>query len=254
MSNRLGEKISIDTMNEDLPYPGNQPPEDLFGSAQDSEAPFSMDAPKKKKAPKGASLEVDYDPKDQPAAKAPQATTPQTTTPQTTTKPTKKSSLQLQKFREAFGLQRITKVPYTVVRGDGSEGEVSMTFQLRAMSYEDYQWVVVKSTELTNIPIMFAWNMASTAISICAMDMELEEGKQPTPIHEVFEVEAENPSQVRDPYYPASTIRFLAAEALLEELRSSLYDVVEELHQAIEAKIGAQSRAAETEKAENPLV
>lgn len=247
MSNRLGEKIDINNISdEDLPYPGNQPPEDMFG-AQDAEAPFSMNAPKKK-ASKGANLEVDYDPKStQPVVQAP-------TPPTASVKPTKKSSLQLQKFREAFGLQRINKIPYTVVRGDGAEGEVSMTFQLRAMSYEDYQWVVVKSTELTNIPIMFAWNMASTAISICAMDVDLEEKAQPTPIHEVFDIEIENNNQVRDPYYPASAIRFLAAEALLEELRGSLYDVVEELHQAIEVKIGAQSRAADTEKSENPLV
>lgn len=247
MSDNLGEKVSI--VSDDLPYPGSAPPDDLFGSAQEAEAPFSMEAPVTTQV-KPDSLDVAYEPKVKKAV----AAKPEPKVQPKSTAQGKKPSLQLQKFREAFSLQRIKKVPHTVVRSDGEGGTVSMTFQFRAMNYEDFQWVAMKATELKDMPIAFAWNLTSAAISICAMDMELEENAQPTPIHEVFDIKVESPTQVRDPYYPTPNIRFAAADALLVELKSSLYDVVEELHQAIETHISAQSQMVEQEKTENPLV
>jgi hypothetical protein len=247
MSDNLGEKVSI--TSDDLPYPGSAPPDDLFDSAQEAEAPFSMDAPPAK-LNRSDSLEVAYEPKVKKAV----AAKPEPKAQPKSSVPTKKPSLQLQKFREAFSLQRIKKVPHTVVRNDGEGGSVSMTFQLRAMNYEDFQWVAMRATELKDMPIAFAWNLTSTAISICAMDMELEENAQPTPIHEVFDIKVEGATQVRDPYYPAPAIRFAAADALLLELKSSLYDVVEELHQAVDNTISSQSQLIEQEKDENPLV
>jgi hypothetical protein len=227
MSDNLGEKVSFP---DSLPYPGKQPPDDLFASAEDTDSAFDM-----------AEVQpVKVAPKVEPKVKTPVKSS------------TKKPSLQLQKFREAFSIQRIKKTPYKVVRTDSEGNEVSMTFQLRAMNYEDFQWVAVKATELSHLPLAFAWNLTSTAISICAMDFELDEGAEHTPIHEVFGIDVD--SKLRDPYYPPADVRFAAAESLLGELQASLYDVVEELHRAIDTHITSQSQSFEKEKAESPLV
>jgi hypothetical protein len=228
---KLGERIDVSSISDDdLPYPGQDKPvdEDPFSSAEEVTAPF------------GAVYTAD-------TVVPPKAPVKQATLP-----PKKKPSLQLQKFREAFGIKRITKVPHTVTyKGEGDEN-LSMTFHLRAMGYEDFQWALEQARNLTDLPLVVAWNLTSIAVSVCAMDFNFDPIALPTPTYLVFDVPTDN--QVRDPYYPPATVRFEAAAALMEELRGSFFNLVEELREALDTKIGGQYKTLSEEKVESPLV
>lgn len=212
---KLGTRIDVEQMKKaDLEYPGSEPPEDLFDSAETVEEPF-QDKPKAPEAPKSK-------------------------------KP--KLSKQLQKFRETFGRSQIKLKKHTITRYLDDGEKVSMTFGMRALNYEDYQWILIKAATMQDtIPFAFATNMTTVAMSVCSMDTE----NTTTPIHEVLGIEGNN---IQDPFYPPSKIRMEAAEALLDELKDSLYDVVEELYSEVVGYLDQQKKAIEQEKEqEGPL-
>ncbi len=224
MSN-LGERISV---SDDLPYPGSTLIEDLFSGAEDMSSPYAATT---------HTADTVVPPK--PAAKP-------------STVPTKKKpTLQLQKFREAFGVKSIEKVAHTLTSETIDGDALAVTFHFRALGYEDFQWALEKAKTLTDLPLVVAWNMTSLAVSICAMDINYSSDALPTPIYLVFDVTQEI---VRDPYLPQTSVRFAAADALLEELRGSFFNLIEELRDALEKKIGSKYRLLTEEKVENPLV
>jgi hypothetical protein len=256
--NRL-ERVSLDQINDDdLPYPGQNAPAG-FSGAEGIDAPFR--APAAQKAVKGNSIDVgDYDPTKPNAANkpvtqpAPQKAEPEPSKMQDPPKAKPKMTQQLQRFREAFGVKRVQIAPFTVVRKspDGSDN-ISCTFQFRGLKYEDFQWAVARATELTRVadlPLVAAWNLAATAISLCAFDFDLNEGDRPTPLHEIFGIQVEDSSQIKDPYYPVATVRMNAADMMLAELSESLFDFAVDLTNFVETNILTQTQAMVREKEE----
>lgn len=222
MSN-LGERIT-----DDLPYPGSTPIEDLFAAADEVSSPYATTA-------HTADTVVPPKPVQKPS----------------TTPPKKKPTLQLQKFREAFGVKSIEKVAHTLT-SETAEGDVmAVTFHFRAMGYEDFQWALEKAKTLSELPLVVAWNLTSLAVSICALDINYSSDSLPTPTYLVFDIAHD---VVRDPYLPQNAVRFAAAEALLEELRGSFFNLIEELRDALDKKVGSKYKLFAEEKVENPLV
>jgi hypothetical protein len=253
--NRLGDRVDIDQILEgDLPYPGQQQAPSAFSGAEGMDAPFKVSTGQSSSTNK-AGLDVgNYDPKSTAAQQTTKAAEkPIDKEPPVASKPTTANvSMQLRKFREAFGVKRISTKTY-VVKRQSEEGEVNFSFQLRQLNYEDYQWAVMKATEHSienDVPLMFAFHFATVAIAISAMDVDLAEGTKPTPIYEVFNIPVENTAHIRDPFYPATPIRTAAAALLFTELHDSLFDIVQELHDAVDEYVTNRSQAVQKEKEE----
>ena len=222
--NTLGEKVDTDAMREqDLQYPGSEPPEDMFADAEDTDAPF--EAAKAKKAAK--------------PTKKPRKVVEE--------KSEKKPTLQLQKFREIFGTSKIRVKEHTIYRKDGN-GQVSkITFGLRGLNYADYTWAL-ESTQKLDLAFAFAYNLTMVAISVCSLGVEDEAMK---PLHEVFGMAS---GGGKDPNYPEQETRFAVAEAMLGELQNSLYDLVDELNTVVVGLTeDARASIAEEKEAEGPL-
>ena len=122
-----------------------------------------------------------------------------------------------------------------------------MTFGFRGLGYEDYQFVVAKAYELTQNPQFssFGWMLA-----VCSMGVAHIDG---TPIWEALGFDPEKPEDVKDPMYPHLGLRILAAEAFLEELQSSFFDLVEELYKAYEREVDEGYYYKPKEQKETPL-
>jgi hypothetical protein len=257
---RLGDRIDVEAfVDEDLPYPGQEPPT-AFSAAESMDAPFGVTAGKS--VPTSSfGLDVgSYEP-TKPTAKVEKPTAPAKAEKPTDKEPPHKAkptaenmSVQLRKFREAFGVKRISTKSHTITRRSADDSEnVSITFQLRALNYEDYQWAIVKASDYSkenNIPLMFAWHFASVAISVCAFDVDLQKEARPTPVYEIFGIQADDPTQIRDPYYPVLLIRTAAADMFFQELVDTFYDVIQELHSVVEEYLVQQSQTLQKEKEE----
>ncbi len=241
---RLGEKFNV------LPYPGEIPPMGFAG--EDADAPFrpstqgtnapgifsqekSYPASKEQSEPQQAQKAPSPQPREQNAIFAASGDTG----PRTDVAKTR----QLSRFREIFGLKRIAVQNYTVTTGLDGE-EVSMTFSLRPLSHEDYQWVVnqAASIRVTDYTASLTFRLAVVAMAICGMEEGVvEQGGKTRPIWEVFGIQPEKPEQVRDPYYPQPWVRYEAATAMWNEVRNTFYDFIDEIYLAHETLINEQT-------------
>jgi len=173
--------------------------------------------------------------------------------------PNAKASFQLQRFRELFGLKRIDVQYYSITRK--LDGElVTMTFGLRPLNHEDYQWIVDKSADIQRLNAeqleismstswAFCFKQATVAMSVCTLDEGIRSRENPgTPIWEVLGIEPKDPVFVKDPNYPHTIIRVAAADAMLHELGGIFYDVVEDLNTAVAKLIDDIYRIEDQEK------
>ena len=251
----LGERVSVVPAGT-MPHPqgGFNP----WAAADDPDAPFQASADPAG-APQGPGRQVGYDPtgaEPAPTAK-PEKETVEAAPPVRGKRPiptAKPASTRendtLKKFREVFGLQRIEKVEATVSRKDpeNPNKEVTMRFGLRAMNFEDYQWVLSKTAALAQNPqfAYLAWKVAVVSIGVCSVD--------DTPLWEVFGFEPEEPEHVRDPMKPHVGLRLQTAEKWSEELMSStLFDTIEAIYIQYENSVDSQylpSKKEDTPKGE----
>lgn len=237
IENRLGEKV-------DLPYPG----EGEFG--EEISSPFKGNNAKKSS----------FSQPEKSHAQAPKEAQAPTQQPhQQAAVPTKADKIgattkQLDAFRRAFGLKRIPihrHVVHRVVEGE----KTSLTFSLRPMNHEDYQWAVEKaaSLRLSNITASLAWQVATVAISVASIDdHELDAEETATPIWKVFGLEPEKSQHVNDPFYPHHTLRFAAADLMWNETRETLFDFVNELAAVVEL-MEENDKKEQKAGEENPL-
>lgn len=155
----------------------------------------------------------------------------------------KKATTQLKKFRELFGIKRIDIKYHTITRKDTSGNEITMVFGFRALNYEDYQWLIEKTASIEDFNLenvektpmidMSKYRLALIAISLCTLDNEpITENKQGTPIWQIFGIEPNNEDYIKDPYFPHTSIRHEAAELMLQEIKTTLFDIVSELFDA----------------------
>lgn len=259
---RLGERVTVSELSE-APIQGGLPhPQDPWRNASGVDAPFQGAAPA---GPRRLGAETSYDPgagtlRDPLAeaqdarnrqAAAPVAAAPVVKKPEPkgmrpvppAAKASRKETTTLRRFRETFGLKRIDVVDAPLLRRDphDSSRNVEMVFGLRGINYEDYQWVLEKTQELMQNPALatFAWKIAFMSMGVASIDKE--------PIWEVLGFEPDNADHVRDPMYPHMGLRFQAAEAFCEELRTSLFDTVEHLYAAYEEKVDSNYLAKRVE-------
>jgi hypothetical protein len=263
---RLGDRVTVADLS-DSPIQGGlpHPQQDPWRNAAGVDQPFRGAAPAPGQRRLGA--ETSYDPgagtlrdplaeaqearrsaaQPQPAAPAPAATKPEPKgvrpVPQVA-KASRKETNTLRRFREVFGLQRIKVIDAPLTRRDPNDSSqnVEMVFGLRGINYEDYQWVLEKTQELMQTPALatFAWKIAFMSMGVAAIDKQ--------PIWEVLGFEPDNADHVRDPMYPHMGLRFQAAEAFCEELRTTLFDTVEHLYAAYEEKVDSNYLAKKADK------
>jgi len=228
MSNiELGQPLDFQKMGEDA----KKPVEIEWASVEDANSEFSIPT-------KDGYKEVVKKHKEKSTKKV---------------KENKNISSQLSKFREIFGLKRIDVVPYSLVRrsSDGNSN-TEMIIGLRAMNYDDFQWCLERSANIVtrteedtensfNIKKTFAYHQVMVAISICSLDG--------SPIWKVFGLEDDS----IDSNYPKFGTRCQSAELVLQELKTTLYDAVIELHAAIESLVGSYE-AKFKEEQKSPLV
>jgi hypothetical protein len=232
----LGDRVSVVPTANVLPHPQGE--FDPWADADGAAAPFGAEADP---APKqgGPGLPVGYDPsKNTPKkVKKKQAAPPRgkRPVPERTSISRKETEL-LTKFRETFGLQRISVAEGTLTRKDpdNPDSNVELRFGFRGMNYEDYQWVLEKAAEMQQTPMLVAF---SWKIAVCSIGVASFEG---SPIWEVLGFTPENVNDVRDPMYPHIGLRFQAADAFCAELTSSLFDTVEHLYSLYEEKVDKQ--------------
>jgi len=235
--NKLGDKL-------ELPYPGGSPP------GESIDTPFQGNNAKSH----FSDAEKSYDPPQATKKAAPPSSQPreQTAVP-TAARKNSPTTRQLDAFRRIFGLARVPVRKYVVKRVVNDE-LVSITFSLRPMSHEDYQWVLEKSASLriNEITARFAAQMAAVAISICSMDEgDLDSNAPVTPIWEVFGLEPEKPEYIRDQFNPHVSLKYAAADLMWDEVRNTLYDFVNELFAVVDSlaypeKDGEENPLAQT--------
>jgi len=261
---RFGDRVTVSDLS-DAPIQGGLPhPQDAWRGASGVDQPFQGSAPQK---PRQLGAETSYDPRAStirdPLAEAQdrsrQAAQPVTTAapaprPEpkgvrpvpTIAKATRKETATLRKFREVFGLQRIKVIDATLSRRDPQNPDVNvdMVFGLRGVNYEDYQWILEKTQEMMQTPALatFAWKIAFCSMGVASLDG--------VPIYEALGFEVDNPEHVRDPMYPHMGLRFQAAEAFAEELRTTLFDTVEHLYAAYEEKVDSNYLAKKNKPVE----
>lgn len=239
---RLGERVIVSEIEPGLPHP-----QDPWSDAPTVDSPFSAaQAPHTSRHPLG--VETSYDPRGtlpDPLSRAKEerdqrtSPTPQQvpvahgTRPVPTSPMTSSESSTLKKFREVFGLKRVDVVPVTISRRDPHNPEVNidLVFGLRGINYDDYQWVLEKTREMIQDPALanFAWKAAFVSMGVASIDGE--------PIYQVFGIKPESADHIRDPMYPHMGLRFQAASAFCEEIRTSFFDLVENLYAAYEEKV-----------------
>lgn len=236
----LGERINVVPAANALPHP--QGDFDPWHTAEGAATPFGAKAdPAEQQG--GPGLPVGgYDPSKPQAVAAAPAKEKLDTPPRgkrpipKVTKISRKETVLLTKFRETFGLQRIKVAEGVLIRKDpnNSEKNVELSFGMRGLNYEDYQWVLEKAAGMNQTPMLvaFAWKIA-----ICSMGVASFEG---APIWEVLGFEPDDPDHVRDPMYPHMGLRFQAADAFCDELTGSLFDTVEGLYALYEEKVDSQ--------------
>lgn len=155
----------------------------------------------------------------------------------------KEATSQLKKFRELFGLKRIDIKYHTITRKDENGDDFTMTFGFRALNYEDWQWLLAKIANIENINAdtvntsstidISNYRLAVVAISLCTLNEgHIKETSRGMPIWKVMGIEVNNKDYIKDPHFPYVTIRHEAADLLYEEIKSTLFDVVDDLYKA----------------------
>lgn len=246
---RLGDRVSISDISS-TPVSGGLPhPKDgnMWGNSSSIDQPFGTPSPAGQQRQTGVVTPYDptggggvRDPLSEAAASRQAAAAEPRSQAHKGLRPvpqvgaiSKKETAVLKKFRELFGLKRIDVVDVTVLRRDPSNPSLNipMTFGLRGINYEDYQWALEKTRELLQSPTLstFAWKHAFISIAVCSLDGE--------PIWSALGFEAQDPNHVRDPMYPHLGLRLQAAETFSEELKGSLFDTIENLYALYEEKV-----------------
>ena len=238
----LGEKIDPLSISS-TPIKGALPPpkKGPWDTAESVDSEFNPGQwPQRPSTPPPVGREVAYNPQGAgPSGQAPtSAQAP--ATPQTKPLPpapvskrfkaTAKESRVLGKFREAFGLKRVDSADAVITRKHprDPEQEISMKFTFRGLGYDDYLWALLTAAN-SGMPSQFAFRVACCAMMTAAID--------DTPIWEVFGLEPLHPDDVTDPLYPHKGIRFNSAEMFMEELRTSMHDIVDDLFNQISEKV-----------------
>lgn len=232
-SRGLGEPVDV------LDLPTDSINDSDFLGAESEDTPFAMENSK-------VEVNTSYDPKTTKKAEEEKSKGYKYI-------PNAEATTQLQKFRELFGLKRID-VQYYSVKRKLHGNSITMTFGLRPLNHEDYQWIVDKSADIQRlnaeqleISMVTSWafyfKQATVAMSICTLDEGIRSRENPgTPVWKVFGIEPNDPIYTKDPNYPHTIIRVAAAEAMLKELGGIFYDVVEELNTAVTNLIDAAYR------------
>ena len=257
---KLGDRIIVSEIESGgLPHP-----QDPWGEAPSVNTPFTQSAARHP-APVGA--ETSYDPRgatlpdplsDAQAARAqakasssalkPQPTVAAGVRPTPVQPVTSAETATLRRFREVFGLKRVDVVEVSIPRLDPNDPtqNVEIKFGLRGINYDDYQWVLEKTREMIQDPSLatFAWKAAFISMGVASIDGE--------PLWSVFGIQPENSDHIKDHMYPHMGLRFQAADALCEELRTSFFDLIEQLYSAYEAKVDTKylPKKAEEKKME----
>jgi len=261
---RFGDRVQVSELSDAPIQQGGLPHPDAWAGSASVNTPFQGQAPA---GPRRTGVETEYDPTEglrdplyeaeqsrkaqraaPPAAPAAPAKVRQRPVPKVA-KVTRKETSTLKRFREIFGLQRVAVEEAILKRRDPTDASrnVEVRFGLRGINYEDYQWVLGKTQELLQSPEMatFAWKISFMSMGVASIDG--------TPIWEVLGFEAEDAEHTRDPMYPHIGLRFQAAEAFCEELRTTLFDTVEHLYTEYEKKIDSKYLPkAEKAKADVP--
>jgi len=259
---RYGERVNLSDISSN-PIQGSLPhPKDPWQGAQAVDQPFKNSAP----AAGGAvGADTNYSPRGVLRDPLGEAQAAVTTKPQEVksppikeargprpvpqaTAPTRKETATLSRFREIFSLQRIKVVDATISRRDPVDPSlnVEMTFGLRGINFEDYQWVLAKFAENAHSSTVFNQALKHAFVSMAVASIEGE------PIWKVFGFEPQKPEDVRDPMYPHIGLRFQAAEALSEELRTTMHDLIEGLWAEVESKIDSRYLPTKKAKTQEP--
>jgi len=265
---RLGDRVIVSEIDSTIS--GNLPhPQDPWSDAPNINSPFTQQAARPTSSSVGA--ETSYDPRrsvlPDPLSDAKEARDTQKTreavpvsSPGTRPLPpspvTSSESSTLKRFREVFGLKRVDVVTVPIARRDphNPETNVEILFGLRGINYDDYQWVLEKTREMIQDPALatFAWKAAFISMGVASIDG--------VPLHEVFGIQPVSPDHVRDPMYPHMGLRFQAASAFCDELRTSLFELVEHLYVAYEQNVDSKylpkaksSKKDEKEGEDTPL-
>lgn len=229
----LGEQVSVQDLPTDAIDGSN------FFGAESADEPFDMEEASEESEAKDEDTGIKSEKKNKKVGYTPNA----------------EASPQLKKFRELFGLKRID-VRYCQITRKGLDNKpVTMTFGLRPMNHEDYQWVIDKAADIQRLNAeqlevsattswAFCFKQAVVAMSVCTMDEGIRSIDNPgTPLWKVFGLIPDDPIYVSDPNYPHTIIRVATADAFLHELTGIFYDIVEDLHTAVGNLIDEEYKA-----------
>ena len=225
---RFGDRVSVSDLSDEPINGGLAHPNDPWASASESvDSPFTAQA----FTPRGTQGTQEQ---PKPLAKV-EVPVGQRPVPQVA-RVSRKESETLKKFRETFGLKRVSQEEAILERRDPNNPDrnVQMKFGLRGVNHEDYQWILTKTQELLQNPKLatFAWKISFISMGVCSIDG--------IPVWEVLGFVPSEAEHTRDPMYPHMGLRFQAADAFCEELRTSLFEIVEELYAAYEAKVDSK--------------
>lgn len=233
---------------------------------------FSMDAPFSAETSAKAKINTEYAPKENVVNKPAPVEKQAAPAPVVGEKEAKKgrryitneeASPHLKTFRELFGLKRIDVKYYSTKRVNADGEEIVVTFGLRPLNFEDFQWIIDKAASIQNISIeqlgsnsssswTISYKQAEVAVSICTLDIGIKSTENPgTPIWKVLGVEPVDPSYTKDPNYPHVVVRSAAADLMFEELNGTFYDLVADLHDAIATLI--DTPYSEIKRGDHPL-
>jgi len=265
-SDKLGDRVNVPSMAQGVT--GSLPhPQDPWGTSSSVEDPYDA-APKfRNRSDVPVAEATAYDPTSPaaqaapaPAAPAPAQAAPAQAAPAAraprplppTTSATTHESKVISRFREVFGIGRVKEVPLTITRRDpkNTDKNASMVFGVRAVNYEDYQWILEMTQELQQSPRLasFAWKIAFMSMVVCSLDKE--------PIWKSFGFVPGDPSEVTDPLYPHMGLRFQAAGRMCELFKSAFFYLVDELYTEYESQVDSNyiaKKPKSTEEAAVPL-
>lgn len=225
---RFGDRVSLSDISNDT-IEGNLPhPQDPWEESDNMETPFAAQPfATRNPSPPTQPQPVEVKPKAAPVGQRPVPSVSRVSRKETNT---------LKRFREIFGLQRVAIQNAVLERKDPEDlsKNIQMTFGLRGLNHEDYQWVLGKVQELLQNPKLatFAWKISFVSMGVASIDG--------VPIWDVLGFVPLDPEHTRDPMYPHMGLRFQAADAFCEELRTSLFDTVEHLYDLYESKVDSK--------------
>lgn len=226
----LGERVDL---TQPMPYPGtpsgSKPPTkgaEWASSFQGAETPFAPvqgagpgpgpQGPQATQAPshsKEVTVPADLPPMPRPLP------------------PTREETSLVQRFRETFGISRVAGAQASLkVKDPNNPGEeVTWNFRFRGLQHEDLQWALAKSDEILSDGkyAVSSWKTAVICVGISGISM----GDDPhVPLYEMMGIDPESLDDVKDPWFPSTSLRHASAEAFSSLVLSSLFDLVVEVY------------------------